>query len=103
MAADIQPPKRIFAHGWWTTNGEKMSKSIGNVISPDELIKRYGVDFLRYFLMAEVTFGQDGDFSHDSFAVRINSNLANDLGNLAQRVFTLSAKNCDGKIPEPGN
>ena len=80
MAADIEPPKRVFAHGWWTIEGQKMSKSVGNVVDPYALVDRYGVDFVRYFLVAEVPFGSDGDFSHDTFITRVNSNLANDLG-----------------------
>lgn len=102
MAAGLTPPKKIFAHGWWTVDGEKMSKSVGNVIDPFVLLQRYNVDYVRYFLTAEVSFGGDGDFSVESFTSRINSNLANDLGNLAQRVFTLAAKHCNGCVPEPG-
>ena len=101
MAADLPLPKRIFAHGWWTRDGAKMSKSVGNVINPFDLVDEYGVDFVRYFLCAEVPFGNDGDFSRESFALRINSNLANDVGNLVQRVVTMVKKNCDGSIPEP--
>lgn len=102
MAAKLPLPKRIFAHGWWTKDGEKMSKSIGNVLDPIALIEQYSLDYLRYFLVAEVPFGQDGDFSHDAFVLRINSDLANDVGNLAQRCLTMVAKNCDGCIPAPG-
>lgn len=101
MAADLPLPKRIFAHGWWTKDGEKMSKSVGNVLDPFELVDKYGLDFVRYFMMAEVPFGNDGDFSDEAFALRINSNLANELGNLVQRVLTLVNKNCDKAIPEP--
>ena len=101
MAAELPLPKRIFAHGWWTKDGEKMSKSVGNVLDPFELVDKYGLDFVRYFMMAEVPFGNDGDFSDEAFALRINSNLANELGNLVQRVFTLVNKNCDKAIPEP--
>ena len=85
LAAGIEPPKRVFAHGWWTIDGQKMSKSVGNVIDPFDLINKYGVDLVRYFLVAEVPFGNDGDFSDNQIAIRVNSNLANDLGNLAQR------------------
>jgi methionyl-tRNA synthetase len=101
MAADIAPPKRIFAHGWWTIEGEKMSKSLGNVIAPSDLVARYGVDASRYFLLREVPFGSDGDFSHAQAIARINSDLANGLGNLAQRTLSFIFKNLDGKIPAP--
>jgi methionyl-tRNA synthetase len=99
MAANVELPKQIFAHGWWTVDGEKMSKSKGNVVNPAKLIKDYGRDQLRYFLMREVSFGNDGDFSKDRLIQRINTELANDLGNLFQRVLTMVYKNCDGKIP----
>jgi methionyl-tRNA synthetase len=102
MAADIAPPKRIFAHGWWTIEGQKMSKSLGNVIAPADLIERYGVDQSRYFLLREVSFGQDGDFSHNQAILRINADLANGLGNLAQRTLSMIQKNCDGKVPAHG-
>ena len=102
MAAGVAPPKRVFAHGWWTNEGEKISKSLGNVIDPYDLIERYGLDPLRYFLLREVPFGNDGDFSRRSMAQRMNGELANDYGNLAQRTLTMIARNCDGRIPEPG-
>ena len=102
MAAGLEPPKRIFAHGWWTKDGEKMSKSVGNVLDPFQLLDQYGKDYLRYFMVAEVPFGNDGDFTHESFVNRINSELANDLGNLLQRVLSFVLKNCDGKLPTPG-
>lgn len=101
MAAGIEPPKRVFAHGWWTIEGEKMSKSVGNVISPYDLIQKYGVDASRYVLLREVPFGNDGDFSHANALARINTDLANGLGNLAQRTLSFIYKNCEGKIPEP--
>lgn len=101
MAAGIEPPKRVFAHGWWTIEGEKMSKSIGNVIAPHDLIERYGVDATRFFVLREVPFGNDGDFSHSNAMARINNDLANGLGNLAQRTLSFIYKNCDGKIPAP--
>jgi methionyl-tRNA synthetase len=101
LAADIQPPHRIFAHGWWTKDGEKMSKSIGNVLDPVQLAERYGVDYLRYFLASEIVFGNDGDFSDEAFMLRINSDLANDIGNLCQRVLTFIAKNSNSRIPQP--
>lgn len=102
MAAGIAPPKRVFAHGWWTNDGEKISKSVGNVIDPFELVQKYGLDPVRYFLLREVPFGNDGDFSDQAMINRINSDLANDLGNLCQRVLSMINKNCDGKTPEPG-
>jgi methionyl-tRNA synthetase len=102
MAADLEPPKRIFAHGWWTNEGKKISKSIGNVIDPYELIKTYGLDPMRYFLLREVPFGNDGDFSRSAMIRRINSELANDLGNLAQRSLAMINKNCGAKVPNRG-
>ena len=102
MAADIAPPKRVFAHGWWTNEGQKISKSVGNVIDPFELVKTYGLDPVRYFLMREVPFGNDGDFSHRAMVHRLNGDLANDLGNLAQRVLSFIAKNGGGVVPTPG-
>jgi len=102
MAAGLETPKRVFAHGWWTNEGEKISKSLGNVIDPLELMETYGLDQMRYFLMREVPFGNDGDFSRSAMVQRMNGELANDFGNLAQRVLSMINKNCDGKIPEPG-
>ncbi len=102
MAAGVELPKRVFAHGFLFNRGEKMSKSVGNVIDPFSLAQEYGVDQLRYFLLREVPFGQDGNYSHDSIVNRINADLANDLGNLAQRSLSMIAKNCDGKIPQCG-
>lgn len=99
MAADIPVPKRLFAHGWWTKDGEKISKSLGNVIDPMELVETYGVDNTRFFLMAEVTFGSDGDFSRDKMISKVNTNLANELGNLCQRTLTMAFKNCDKAVP----
>ncbi len=101
-AAGLAPPKRVFAHGWWTNEGQKISKSLGNVIDPFQLVEQYGLDQVRYFLLREVPFGNDGDFSHRGIVSRINSELANDFGNLAQRVLSMIAKNCGGKVPEPG-
>lgn len=103
MAADLPLPKRIFAHGWWTNEGQKISKSLGNVIDPIELANTYGLDQIRYFMLREVPFGNDGDFSHTAMINRMNGELANDLGNLSQRVLSMIAKNCDGQVPEPGN
>jgi methionyl-tRNA synthetase len=102
MAAGLAPPKRIFAHGWWTNEGQKISKSIGNVIDPYELIKTYGLDPMRYFLLREVPFGNDGDFSRSAMIRRINSELANDLGNLAQRSLAMINKNCGARVPDRG-
>jgi methionyl-tRNA synthetase len=103
MAAGLAPPRRVFAHGWWTIEGEKMSKSLGNAIDPVALIEKYGLDPLRYFLMREVPFGNDGNFSREAFINRANGDLANDLGNLAQRVLSMIQKYCDGVVPNPGN
>jgi len=102
MAAGLEPPRRVFAHGWWTIEGEKMSKSLGNAIDPVALIEKYGLDPLRYFLMREVPFGNDGNFSREAFINRANGDLANDLGNLAQRVLSMVQKYCDGAVPTPG-
>ncbi len=101
MAAGLEPPKRVFAHGWWTNEGQKISKSLGNVISPYDLVDRYGLDQTRYFLLREVPFGNDGDFSRNSMISRMNNELANDYGNLAQRVLSMIAKNLGGEVPEP--
>ena len=102
MAAELEPPKRVFAHGWWTNEGQKISKSLGNVIDPHDLVERYGLDQVRYFLLREVPFGNDGDFSHQAMVNRMNGELANDLGNLAQRVLSMIHKNCDAAVPQPG-
>ncbi|MGH7057938.1 MAG: methionine--tRNA ligase, partial [Acetobacteraceae bacterium] len=99
MAAGIAPPRRVFSHGWWTVEGEKMSKSLGNVIDPRDLVDRYGLDPVRYFLLREVPFGNDGDFSRRALVARMNGELANDLGNLAQRSLTLIARHCNGRLP----
>ena len=102
MAAGLQPPKRVFAHGWLLNRGEKMSKSLGNVLAPQNLVEEYGLDQVRYYLLREVPFGADGYISHESMAGRINSDLANDFGNLAQRVLTMVHRNCNGAVPQPG-
>jgi len=101
MALEIPLPYTIFAHGWWTVDGEKMSKSRGNVVDPYAMIDSFGTDAFRYFLLREVPFGQDGDFSRESFIGRINSDLANGLGNLLSRTVTLIQRSCGGKIPTP--
>ena len=103
MAADLPLPKRVFAHGWWTNEGEKISKSLGNVIDPFKLIEQYGLDQVRYFLLREVPFGNDGDFSRSHLVQRINSELANNLGNLVQRVVSFCLKNTMGKVPDHKN
>ena len=100
MAAGLALPKKIIAHGWWTIDGEKMSKSIGNVIAPKELIEKFGIDQTRYFLMREIAFGNDGNFSKASMANRVNSELANNIGNLAQRTLSFINKNANASIPE---
>ena len=102
MGAGIAPPRRVYAHGWWTTEGEKISKSLGNVIDPHELVAKYGLDQVRYFLLREVPFGNDGDFSYRALVGRMTNDLANDFGNLAQRSLSMIAKNCDGRLPGPG-
>ena len=102
MAADLPPPKRVYANGWWTVEGEKMSKSVGNVIDPRDLAAEFGLDVLRYFLLREMPFGNDGDFNRRALIGRMNSELANDLGNLAQRSLSLIARNCDARLPERG-
>jgi len=99
MALKIQTPKRIFAHGWWTVDGTKMSKSLGNVVDPHKMAAAYGVDAFRYFLFREVPFGADGDFSEKSLQTRFNAELANNLGNLLQRTTTILLKQLEGIIP----
>ncbi len=101
MSAGIEVPRRIFSHGFLFNRGEKMSKSVGNVIDPFALADAYGVDPLRYFLLREVPFGQDGNYSHEAIVNRINADLANDLGNLAQRSLTMIGKQFGGALPKP--
>ena len=100
LAAKIPPPKKIYGHGWILSNEEKMSKSKGNILDPLEIIKQYGLDPLRYYLIKEVSFGNDGNISQERLEDCINSDLANNFGNLCQRVSAFVIKNCDGKIPE---
>jgi methionyl-tRNA synthetase len=102
MSANVALPRQIVVHGFLFNRGEKMSKSVGNVIDPMALAEHYGADQLRYFLLRDVPFGQDGSYSHDAIVNRINSDLANDLGNLAQRCLAMVAKNCGGVLPAPG-
>jgi len=103
MAAELDLPKKIFAHGWWTNEGNKISKSLGNVIDPIEIINNYGLDQLRYFLLREVPFGNDGDFSKIALINRINSDLVNDLGNLCQRSLSMIEKRLDSIVPQITN
>ena len=102
MSAGLAVPKQVFGHGFLFNRGEKMSKSVGNVVDPFALCDTYGVDQLRYFLLREVPFGNDGNYSHDAIVGRTNADLANDLGNLAQRSLSMIAKNCEGRVPEYG-
>ena len=102
MSAGLALPAKVFAHGFLLVKGEKMSKSIGNVVDPFALIEAYGLDQVRYFFMREVPFGQDGSYSPETIATRINSDLANGIGNLASRSLSMINKNCDGKMPASG-
>ena len=102
MAAGLPVPKRVTSNGWWTVDGEKMSKSLGNVIEPRQLVAAFGLDQVRYFLLREKPFGGDGTLSHQALITRINVELANDLGNLAQRSLSLIARNCAGRLPGRG-
>ncbi|MBI9021054.1 MAG: methionine--tRNA ligase [Verrucomicrobia bacterium] len=101
-AMGVELPKTVFAHGWWLTGRTKMSKSLGNVVNPMEMIDRYGVDAFRYFLIAEMTLGQDASFTEEAFVRRYNSDLANDLGNLLSRTANMLGRYCDGKVPMIG-
>ncbi len=102
MSAGIELPRRVYAHGFLFNRGEKMSKSVGNVVDPFNLADQYGVDQIRYFFLREVAFGQDGNYNHEAIVSRINADLANDLGNLAQRSLSMIAKQLGGVLPEPG-
>ena len=103
MAADILPPRKIFAHGWWTNEGQKISKSLGNVIDPYEIINKYGLDQIRFFLFREVPFGNDGDFSKDAIAQRINADLSNKYGNLVHRIASFVVKNSNSLVHKTEN
>ncbi|TJZ76951.1 methionine--tRNA ligase [Rhodococcus oryzae] len=103
MSAGLELPKRVFVHGFLYNKGEKMSKSVGNVVDPLQMVEQYGLDALRFFLLREISFGQDGSYSHESIVTRMNADLANELGNLAQRSLTMVAKNCDAQVPTPGD
>jgi methionyl-tRNA synthetase len=103
MSAGLPLPRQVFGHGHVLLRGEKMSKSAGNVVGPDELADRFGVDQLRYFLLRDVTFGGDGSYSSEAIVTRVNADLANSFGNLAQRTLSFIAKNCDGMLPKGGN
>jgi methionyl-tRNA synthetase len=102
MSAGIALPNRVYAHGFLFNRGEKMSKSVGNVVDPFAMIEHYGLDQVRYFFLREVPFGQDGSYSHEAIVNRTNADLANDLGNLGQRSLSMIAKNCEGRVPAKG-
>ena len=102
MSAGIEVPRHIFSHGFLFNRGEKMSKSVGNVVDPFTMADAYGVDQLRFFFLREIPFGQDGNYSHEAIVNRINADLANDLGNLAQRSLSMVGKAFGGVLPEPG-
>jgi methionyl-tRNA synthetase len=102
MSAGVALPKRVYSHGFIYNQGEKMSKSVGNVLDPFVMASHYGIDQLRYFFLREVPFGQDGSYSHEAIVNRTNADLANDFGNLAQRSLSMIGKNCDGVVPQPG-
>lgn len=99
MSAGVELPKTVFAHGWWTIEGEKMSKSKGNFVDPFEFVEKYGADPFRYFILREFPFGQDGNFSREQFRLRLNNDLANELGNLVSRTISMVGKYCEGKVP----
>ncbi|HBF31314.1 methionine--tRNA ligase [Rhizobium sp.] len=102
MSAGLPLPKRVYAHGFLLNKGEKMSKSLGNVVDPVNLVNHFGLDQVRFFFLREVSFGQDGSYSEEGIGTRINADLANGIGNLASRSLSMIGKNCDGKIPQPG-
>jgi methionyl-tRNA synthetase len=100
MSAGLPVPKQVVVHGFLFNRGEKMSKSVGNVVDPKAMVEAYGLDAVRYFFLREVPFGQDGSYSHEAIVARMNADLANDIGNLAQRSLTMIARNCGGAIPD---
>ncbi len=102
MSAKLPVPKRVMIHGFLHNNGVKMSKSLGNTVSPEDFVTRYGLDQVRYFFLREVPFGADGNYNHETIVARINGDLANNFGNLAQRSLSMVAKNCGGLVPTPG-
>ncbi len=101
FSAGLETPKKNFIHGWWTVEGRRMAKSVGNVVDPNKMVEKYGADALRYYLFREVPFGQDGDFSENSLIRRYNTELADSLGNLVNRVLVLVEKNFEGFVPKP--
>ena len=101
MSAGLAPPRQVVVHGFLFNRGEKMSKSVGNVVSPADLVAAYGLDPVRYFFLREVPFGQDGNYSHEAIVARMNADLANDIGNLAQRSLSMIARNCASAVPDP--
>jgi methionyl-tRNA synthetase len=103
MSAGLELPQRVMIHGFLTNNGVKMSKSLGNVVAPQDFVAQYGLDQCRYFFLREVPFGADGNYNHEAIVGRMNSDLANNFGNLAQRSLSMVAKNCEGKVPVPGD
>jgi methionyl-tRNA synthetase len=102
MSAGLPAPKQIVVHGFLFNRGEKMSKSVGNVVDPKAMVEAYGLDAVRYFFLREVPFGQDGSYSHEAIVGRMNADLANDIGNLAQRSLTMVARQLGGALPAPG-
>ena len=100
MSAGLPVPKQVVVHGFLFNRGEKMSKSVGNVVDPKAMVEAYGLDAVRYFFLREVPFGQDGSYSHEAIVARMNADLANDIGNLAQRSLTMIARNCGGAVPD---
>ncbi len=101
-AVGLPPPRRLHVNGWWTVEGRKISKSLGNAVPPQEMKKRYGFDAFRYFLLREMAFGSDSDFAHEALAARVNADLANNLGNLLSRALEMTARYSGGIVPEPG-
>ena len=102
MSAGLELPKRVMIHGFLHNQGVKMSKSLGNVVAPADWVAQYGLDQVRYFFLREIPFGADGNYNHEAIVGRMNSDLANNFGNLAQRSLSMVAKNCEGRVPAPG-